>query len=576
MIPQSFIDELQSRTDIAEVISGYIPVKRAGRNFKALCPFHGEKTPSFMISPQKQIFHCFGCGEGGGAIQFLMLYEKITFVEAIEILAKRCGMEVPQQKDDKSRIKNVLYEAAAEAVKFFHNNLKDPQASAIVSYLNQRGIDALAIEQFCLGYAPGRNSLIEHMRRKGFSLDVLEKASLITRQSNGYRDLFVDRVIFPIFDLRSRPIAFGARLWTEKKDAPKYINSLESVLYSKREQLFGLNFAKDDILKNDRIIIVEGYLDMIIPFVNGVRNIAASSGTALTLEQIRLIRRYTSNVVLIYDADKAGQIATLRALDLLLENDLRVKIVQLPPGFDPDLSVRKKGKEFFVQLINQAQDFFDYKLINLKNAYDCDSIEGKSKITQDIFATINKLKSEIEKYEYIRKLSGQLNIKEEILIAEFRRNFSSRSVNDRPAVAVREKETLPIAEKIILKVLFTNNKVFSLIKKNLAPADFISRLAQQVINYCFHNFTPDNFNSKIIASSLEDKILSGFITAIVMDEDIPQDKESFKASLEQIRGRRKKILQNQLKNEIKDAEKKGDSQRLRKLINDYKKIRQLT
>ena len=285
-----------------------------------------------MISAQKQIFHCFGCNAGGGAIQFVMLYEKTTFVEALEILASRLGMVLPQTGGDSGNFKKRLFEAMEHAVEFFQAELSLEKNRAAKKYLNERGIGEETIRQFKIGLSPvSGEALVKHLRDKGFTLDILEKASLAISRGEEYRDLFRNRVMFPIFDIRSRPVAFGARLW-QNVDGPKYINSIEGPLYSKREHLYGLNFSKDDVIKNDALIIVEGYLDMISPFMLGVRNVAASLGTALTEEQIRVIRRYTGNIVLLFDPDKAGQMAALRAIDLAVENDLKVFAVLLPPG----------------------------------------------------------------------------------------------------------------------------------------------------------------------------------------------------------------------------------------------------
>jgi DNA primase len=251
-----------------------------------------------------------------------MLHEKMTFVEAVELLAKRLGIEIPHQSSDKDRFKNVLYNCLDEASLFYHKALlEDASTKPIMAYLNKRGVNLETIKKFRIGYSLGRNSLVEYMRKKNFTLEILEKSSLAISQGEGYRDLFRERVMFPIFDIRSRVIGFGARTWRDGDTAPKYINSIENQIYSKRDHLYGFNFSKDDIAKTDCAIVVEGYLDMIMPHVSGVKNIVASLGTALTAEQIRLIKRYTNNVTLVYDSDKAGQLATLRALDLLLEND---------------------------------------------------------------------------------------------------------------------------------------------------------------------------------------------------------------------------------------------------------------
>lgn len=575
MIPQSFIDDIQTRTDIVEIISGYIPLKRAGRNFKANCPFHGEKTASFMVSPQKQIFHCFGCGEGGGAIQFLMMHEKLTFVEAVELLAKRLGIEIPhQQSSDKDRFKNVLYNCLDEASLFFHKALlEDASAKPVIAYLNKRGITLDTIKKFRIGYSLGRNSLIEYMRKKNFTLDILEKSSLAISQGEAYRDLFRERAMFPIFDIRSRVIGFGARTWREGDTAPKYINSIESQVYSKREHLYGFNFSKDDIAKADCAIVVEGYLDMIMPYVSGIKNVVASLGTALTVEQIRLIRRYTNNVTLVYDSDKAGQLATMRALDLLLENDLKVKVVNLPKGFDPDSLVRLKSKEEATSVFAEKKDFFDYKVESLSKTYDADSIEGKTKIAQEVFSTLNKLSSEIEKYEYIKKLSFILRVKEEILIAEFKKIFPKKDSKPQPRAVFQPKEPFPIAEKIILKFMFSNKKAFALIKKNLREDDFSYPLARKTVSHFLKSYNDSiDMTSNNIIGSIEDKEVSGFISQIVLEEDIPLENEAFKSSILKLKQKRAKNSLDRLKQDIREAEAKGEKDKLKVLINRFDKI----
>lgn len=583
MIPQAFIDEIQARTDISEVISSYIPLKRAGRNFKALCPFHGEKTPSFLVSPQKQIFHCFGCGEGGGAIQFIMRYEKVTFVEAIEMLANRMGVEVPNWRGEKDKIKTVLYDVVQEACSFFHRNLLDAAASPVLTYLSKRNIGKEAVEKFCLGYAPGKNTLLNYLREKKFPLSVLEQASLVIGGSSGFRDFFVDRIIFPIGDVRSKVVGFGARMWQEKKDAPKYINSLETSIYSKRAHLFGLNFSKDDILKNDCAIIVEGYLDMITPFMAGVRNIAASLGTALTLEQIRLIKRYTANVVLIFDADPAGQRAALRALDPLLENDLKVKIVTMPPGFDPDSLVGTKGRDYFLERLAKKEDFFDYKMEVLSAASNIKTIEGKTRIAQEMLATLEKVNNEIERHEYIKKLAGRLGVSEEAVINEFKRGAAkNKDANlrrygsgpaargDQPLVS---SASLSIAEKVLIKYMLTNKKALFLIKDNLLPADFTSAAASKVAAYFFSKAAaPEDFSLPKIIGAITDEEISRFVSKILMDEQIPCDKEFFRGSLMKLQRRRVLQAKAQLKEDIKQAEINGDRERLKDLMNKYAQV----
>ena len=581
MIPQSFIEEVQSRTDIVELISSYIPVKRAGRNFKASCPFHQEKTPSFMISPQKQIFHCFGCGEGGGAFQFLTLIEKLSFPEVVEMLAKRAGLVVPYSSDKSAESKTVLYEAVKAAADFFHDNLTNGKKyQAIRDYLEKRGIKEKTISKFYLGYAPGGSALMNHLRAAGFTLENLEKSSLVTSTRSGFCDLFRDRITFPISDIRSRIIGFGARTYKPADSSPKYMNSLENVLYSKRSHLYGLNFSRDGISKAEKSIVVEGYLDMIIPFMGGVANIVASLGTALTHEQIRLLKRHTSYVILMYDSDKAGQAATLRSIDLLLENDLRVGVVDLPLGDDPDSLARKNGRDFFLRLVDKAKDFFEYKLNILKKSYDSDSIEGKTKIAKELLATIDKLNSEVKKYEYIKKLSSSLGIKEEIMIAEYKNNFgkSNQAARGEPQeVTVKminnlANEPLSVTEKVVIKFMLTNPKAAVVIKDNLGQEHFKSYLVKKTVNFLFGILPLQNKSIQSILGEIRDKEISSFISKILIDDDIPLDKETIKKSILKLQKKNAEELKKKLNIKIKEADKKGDRTRLRELMGQYQKI----
>ena len=582
MIPQQFIEEVQSRTDIAELISSYVPLKKTGRNFKGICPFHGEKTPSFIVSPQKQIFHCFGCGEGGGVFQFLTLIEKVTFPEAVEMLAKALGMAMPYQKNKSDKTKSFLYETTSKATSFFHNILKDnKECQAIRTYLEKRGIGPETINKFHLGFAPGHNSLIEHMRKSGFTLEVLEKASLVTSSNGSFRDLFINRIIFPIFDVRARVVGFGARTWEDLPNSPKYINSLENVLYSKREHLYGLNFSKDAIIKEDSVVVVEGYLDMITPFMRGIENIVASLGTALTFEQIRLIKRYTSCVVLVYDSDKAGETATARSIDLLLESDLKVKVVHLPKGYDPDSLVLKSGREAFLKLLSEKLDFFDYKLGSLKRAYDADSIEGKTKIAKEMLITLDKLNSEIQKYEYIKKLADNLGLKEEIVIAEFRNMVSKTNKNyDKgrtsavtSAKSMISNEFVSITERVVIKGMLTNSKALNLARKKLKKEYFSSHLSQKTISFIFSSYSlEENDSTQKLLGRIEDKEISSFISKILIDENILLNNQEFRSSLAKLCEQGKKQLKMRLREEIKKAEANGDQERKIELMNKHKKI----
>ena len=577
MIPQEFIEEVQQKTDIVDLISSYIPLKRAGRNFKAQCPFHNEKTPSFFVNPQKQIFHCFGCGAGGGALQFIMLYDKLSFPEAVEVLAKRLGMQIPYQKvSAKDKIRTKLYDVVRDASEFFHKNLFSmKEASAARNYLSRRGVTESIIDSFNIGYAPVGGMLIDYMRKCGVTLDVLEKASLVVPKANGgYKDLFRARIMFPIYDVRSRAIGFGARRIEDKEGVPKYINSFENPLYSKRQHLFGLNFSKDEIIKKDNVIVTEGYMDMIIPFAAGIRNIVASLGTALTLEQIRLIKRYTNNIVLIFDSDKAGESATLRAVDLLVENGLNIGIVRMPEGFDLDSAVRAKGVNFVGQLLNKRVDFFDYKVSTLRSLYDPDSIEGKVKIAEHMLSTISKVNSEIEKYEYIKKLSSVLKVKETVLIAELKKadvKFNRIRQYQMPQ-GNRQSIVLPMAEKIIIRTVLSNSKVLAAVKKKVNAEDFSHPLARKTFSLISQYEMKDAYSSGAFLGSIVDKEVSGFVSRIMMEDIGRIDKSALRDCVLKLRANRAKAAKERLKDEMRQAESRKDIGRVKSLMSEFQKI----
>jgi len=576
MIPQEFIEEVQQKTDIVDLISGYIPLKRAGRNFKALCPFHNEKTPSFFVSPQRQIFHCFGCGKGGGALQFLMLYERMNFVEAVELLAKRAGVSIPYQRSSpKDRLKIVLYEVVEEASRFFHNNLiSSNEGKKAKDYLHKRGIDEDTIKLFRMGYAPLGNRVIGYMRKKGITLDILEKASLVVaKEGGGYSDLFRDRIIFPICDIRKRTIGFGARALKDKEGLPKYINSFENPIYNKRNHLFGLHLSKEEIISKDRVVVTEGYLDMITPFKAGIKNIVASLGTALTIEQIRLIKRYASRVTLVFDSDKAGESATLRALDLLLGEGLRTEIVRMPEGLDLDLAIRRNGVEFVKSLLDKRVDFFDYKIEMLRRLYDVESIEGKAKVAQQMLITISKRTSEVEKYEYIKKLSYILGVKEAVLFSELRKEEKEdRSIRRDTALSLERKELVPIAEKIIIKSMLANKKVFSALKNKLNADDFSHFLSKKTFVSLLDKAQHGYFTYSDFLISTEDSAISSFVSEIMMDDAIKIEKKTLKDCVTKLKKNRMKVIKEQLRDQLRIAESLHDIKRTKELIEKFNKI----
>jgi DNA primase len=396
------LEEIRNRCDIVDIISEYVHLKPAGKGFKGLCPFHGEKTPSFMVSPEKQLFHCFGCGEGGNVFNFLMKYEKISFFEAVKMLAKKSGVSLPVDEEKENflnRQKERLYKLNNLAANYYRECLfKTNQGKKIINYLKKRGINDTSVEKYRLGSAPPDwDSLTNFLKKKeGYSYEELIKARIINKSKieGKYIDYFRDRIIFPIFNLSGRVIGFGGRVLDDS--LPKYINSPETLVYNKGSNLYGLNFAKENIRKKDYIIIVEGYTDVLITQQNGFNNVAASLGTALTTRQIDLIKRFTDMVLIAYDADSAGNMATLRSLDLLVQAGLDVNVIDLPQGYDPADFLIKKGRKPFQNLIDRSLSLIDYKLKLLYSKYSIKTIEGKVKVIKGILPTLSVIGNEVE------------------------------------------------------------------------------------------------------------------------------------------------------------------------------------
>jgi DNA primase len=582
-IPENILEDILSRIDIVELISGYIPLKRAGRNFKAICPFHHEKTPSFMVSPDRQIYHCFGCNKGGNAFGFLMEYERLEFPEAVETLAKKAGVVLPEvEKVDAKTLSltTQLYKVNELTCSFYEHTLNSPQSSQAKDYLLKRGIKEETIKLFKLGYALDRwDVLINHLRSKGISLFLLEKAGLIlAKEGGGYYDRFRGRVIFPIFDVKSRPLGFGARALPEANKAKaqenqaKYINSPETPVYIKGRNLYGLNLSRDAIRESDFVVVVEGYLDLIMPYQEGLRNIVASLGTALTYEQARLIKRYTHNVVMIYDPDDAGELATLRTLDIFVEEGMNVKVVSLPEGFDPDLFVRKNGIEKFKDNIAQAQSLFDYKLKVLKSRYSIKEIEGKARVSSEMLLTINKFKNAVVKSEYIKRLAEELNIKEEALLEELKKIKNDRPYTDSGVQGPGKTLNINATEKLLIKLMLEEVQLINHIRQHLEPADFQDERISRIVSLMFDLLEQGkSVEPNRLMNHLEDEeIMQVICETTFLPEVSTQNKEEVvEDCIRRLKTQKVKLKRQQLHDQIKLAQHLGDEEKLQSLIREF-------
>ena len=453
----STIDDLKSQINIVDVVGRVVALKRAGANHKGVCPFHNEKTPSFVVSEQKQIFTCFGCGATGDAIKFTQQYYNLDFNEAIEKLGNEYGITIKRNNFGEDREK--YYEVNKEAARFFYRAFTE-QKNAGYTYMKNRGLDDAILKKFGIGYADEKwDSLYNHFKAKGVDEKILLELGLISESKGKYYDKFRNRVMFPIINTSGKVIGFGGRAIGD--DNPKYLNSPENKVFQKKNNLYALNISKQDIGKEGYAILVEGYMDAISLYQGGVRNVAASLGTALTENQTRLLKRYTKNVVLSYDADGAGQNAAMRGSEILIKDDCKVKVLHVTDGKDPDEFIKKNGREAFLKLIDGALPYIDYKLRYIRRDMDLSSDDGKIDYIKAAAAVLREL-SPVEADVYIKKLSKELHIAEGAIKMEILGNNSNSSRNSQPAVPQRNhreeevQEEMSSLEASIIKSLMVN------------------------------------------------------------------------------------------------------------------------
>ena len=588
-IPEHIIDQVQDRVDIVEVIGGYIPLKKAGSNYKAPCPFHHEKTPSFMVSQQKQIFRCFGCGAGGNVFHFLMKYERLEFPEAVRMLAQKAGVEIPSQRAESkeaheaSSVINKIYAVNELASGLFHKNLReDKTGRAAYEYLKGRGLSEETINIFRLGFAvSGWDTLLTFARQKDVSADLLEKSGLaIAKAEGGYFDRFRNRIMFTIMDSKSRVLGFGGRVFLKEDTGPKYMNSPETIAYNKGRNLYGLNFTWNHIRDEDEVVIVEGYMDLLVPFQNGIKNIVASLGTSLTDSQVRLLRRYTKNAVIVFDPDAAGEIATLRSLDLLIEEAMNVRVVRLPEGFDPDSFIKKYGTQEFKNRIKEAKNLFEYKISVLVSKYDKKKLEEKAKIVEEMLPTIARIQNAVLKSGYIKRLADELSIEEEAVKQELKKvrlDYRSRVSADAPAKASSLPRKIRESEKILVAILIDDNSYVNAVREKLSAEDFQDPVIRTIVEVLFKyaeaskTLTP----GKLI-NHLEDAQAHRFIPELVDSIEAVMDRQkTVDDCIISIKKDNLKEKQSWLQVQIALAQSKADEDKIRKLILECDNLRKI-
>ncbi|WP_050606841.1 DNA primase [Clostridium niameyense] len=567
MISEDVIQRVKDENDIVEVISEDVKLKRAGRNYFGLCPFHHEKTPSFSVSQDKQIYKCFGCGEVGNVITYTMKTKNLSFPEAIKLLADRVNIDIDidGKGNEKNTFKNKMYKINVDAARYFFGNLiKNKKA---VNYFLNRGVTGKTIKRFGLGYAKDNwDGTLSYLKNKGYKeQDILEAGLAVRGRNNSCYDRFRNRVIFPVFDYKGRVIGFGGRVLDDSK--PKYLNSPETYVFKKGTNLYGLNYAIKQRTRN--LIIVEGYMDCITLHQYGIENVVASLGTALTMNQGRLLKRYADRVIISYDADVAGQAATMRGLQILKEVGLEVRILTVPEGKDPDEFVRNNGKEAYLELVDKALPLIEYKIEMAKKNINFNNPHHIAKYAEKVINITTPLEP-VERDLYIKKLAEETNIKIQTLYDQLNDKIKKSGENsekmNRLASFGQKLYLEPAyitAERLVLQVMFNNKDVYDNIINNLKEEELALESHKKIYKYITENIECEDIEKRKIQIEAkcdkQEETSKEWIK--ILDTEFMYDEEKIeeiiKDSIKSIKKYQLEKDKKELMDKIKQLEKEG-------------------
>lgn len=528
------IDEIKNSNDIVDIVSQYVRLKRTGSNYSGLCPFHNEKSPSFFVSPNKQIFHCFGCGVGGNVYHFISKIEGVNFRESVQILAERANIVLPTLENDNDSkaeyLKSRVYEINKLTAEFYHENLYKPVAKPAQEYVKKRKLDNKTLEKFKIGYSCKFDELYKFLKSKEFTEEEMLASTLVKKGKSGkYYDSFQNRLMFPIQDIRGKYIAFGGRVLDDTK--PKYINTPDTIVYNKGRHLYGLNNV--NTLKNKKIIIVEGYMDAVSLYQRGVENAVASLGTALTEAQGRLLRRTSEQVIIGYDSDGAGQQATMRGLEILQNLGIDLRILQLDGEGtkDPDEYIIKYGSGRFSKCVQNAISLVEFKIKNLKNELNLENTNDKIKFLNEISKVISKVENNMEKEVYIEKISKEYDISKEAIYSEIKKQTSNHNSSNkilerkttRYNIAKKEEnkidEMLLRRENTIISLLISDGiDTYNKIKDKLQPSDFKYDINKQIIGKIYEEFENGKDRINDYTTIFEEDEIINHITGIMAED----------------------------------------------------------
>lgn len=575
-VSDELIEKIKESNDIVDVISETVKLKRTGRNYSGLCPFHNEKTPSFSVSRDKQIFKCFGCGAGGNVITYVMKKENLSFMEALKKLADRANIEIPVGSETEERnhqIRDRLEMMQVSAARHFFDNLKNNPE--IKKYLINRGLTEQTITRFGLGYAKNSwDDLLKYLIKNGYKESEIKESGLVSLSNSGKMfDRFRNRIIFPVFDYRGRVIGFGARVMDDSK--PKYLNSPETLLFRKGTNLYGLNFfLKDKKSEDDTIIIVEGYMDVLALHQSGITNAVASLGTALTQTQVKLMKRYASKIVTSFDSDSAGQMATARSIEIIEKEGVQAKILMIPQGKDPDEFVKKNGKDAFLKLVDNSMNLVEYRLFKAREGLDLRKEDDKIRFFRKVTPILRELDS-FDLNVYVRKLSEDTQVKEDVILAAIS-NTNNRNIKMVSKENITFVESGQVkAERYLLKLLSMGNSLVKrYIKEDGLALESHNLIAQKLLEY----LEGDDINVSLetfMLSRLTNVDTSSEWAMIEALDDFPENIDQdvlAKDYIESSRLYNLKKRKDKLMKEVNALEKKGMAQEANEIYRELMEI----
>ena len=581
---EDILNEVKENNDIVEVISQYVHLKRSGRNYFGICPFHNEKSPSFSVSPDKQIFHCFGCGVGGNVISFISKIEGIGFKEAIETLAERANISLPvntSQEDSKlEELKSKVYKVNSFTADYYHKRLYDSKSKIGQEYVKKRKLTNETLEAYNLGFSGNFDELYQVLRKEGFNDEEILESGLVNKNDNGkYIDRYRNRFMIPILDVRNRVIAFGGRVIDDSK--PKYINSPENVVYSKGKHLFGLNVAKKGDTK--KLLIVEGYMDAISLHQRGITNVVASLGTALTTNQGWLLRKNAEEVILGFDSDGAGQTAIIRAMEVMQNMGCDMRVLQMTGAKDPDEYIIKYGSARFKKLMDEAISLIEFKVKVLKQSLNLDIAGDKVKFLNEIAKLISKIDNSIEREIYIDKIAKNYNISKEAIfgqvnkiqylgknknnILENNKKITHRKIEEQDKSI---KEEVIKRENIIISILINNPENYQYIKQKISIEDFQYDINIKIIKELYQELEKENYNINSVLDKLQDESIQSHLTAIMAeDSGITDNKKAIDDILKKYEREKLEEKRDEL---IKQSSFEQDKEKKKKLGEELNEI----